>query len=182
MNRWSLPLLIGCGVIGIHLLLAVGVLCAVGPEEGDRLEAGGMLQGNVMCLLAEPWLYDNWRWPFHVGSLRDGRAAMYTMPLLCAVFYLLRIRSRCSLNVTILAFLLVALIPYAAGRIVLQGGVEPREAGPWIAVMLLGPLYVIGSVFVMCTEDWLRRSGKNGVKHMPMHVGESAVDAVLAKR
>jgi hypothetical protein len=102
------------------------------------------------------------------------KAALFTLPLLVPLFYLLRVRRRRPFGVVLAAFLAVALVPYIAGKIALFGNTDPL-CGHWLAVMLLGPLYVFAASALLCIEELVRGPAPTSTAQDQSHGSEASV-------
>ena len=71
----------------------------------------------------------------------DWKAAALVFPLMAAVWLGMRRRLQYPCVAMGGVCLFLGIVPYAVGAVIARGTLETSEVGPWLAVMLIGPLY-----------------------------------------
>ena len=146
---------------GVVLLLGgitmvCGFLGKLSPKQFDQLVAGelhAILSNDTFwtCCLQPDLPRPLW--------FLDWKAAILVFPLMAAVWLGMRRRVKYPCIAMGAACLLLAVVPYAVGAAIARGTLEPSEVGPWLAVMLIGPLYaclasVAFSVSALFADIW----------------------------
>ena len=147
---------------GSVLVTAVAGLCSCSSEDLLVLERAGAVQGHLAPLFASSFVWSRYpAAPNHLTALADQRALLTTIPLLLIALYFARIRGRRPFPLLIVICLAVALVPYAVGMIALHDNTLLERTGPWLAVMLLGPLYALAACAVICIVELLRPDSRH---------------------
>ncbi|MCA9217160.1 MAG: hypothetical protein KDB27_29025 [Planctomycetales bacterium] len=135
----AITLLLGVFIASV-MATSVSVLSSLDAANDIRID--DLTSGNLFPMFAGPTLWNQY------PSLPPTISVISFYPLMlvgtsaAAVFYMVRVRLQMPLGIASALILILGAIPYAQGYFVLQTYTpEPHEAGPWIAVMLLGVLY-----------------------------------------
>jgi hypothetical protein len=78
-------------------------------------------------------------------------------PLLGGVFYLMAYHGKYQPVFVSIALLLTAIFPYTIGLLALTGNHEPKNAGVWLAFMLLGVFYAAGACALFSAIQMIKK-------------------------
>ena len=120
------------------ITMVCGSLGELTPKQFDQLGSGELhvILFNdaywTCCLqpdLPRPLWFLNWK------------AGVLVFPLMAAVWLGMRRRLQYPCVAMSGVCLFLGIVPYAVGAVIARGTLETSEVGPWLAVMLIGPLY-----------------------------------------
>jgi hypothetical protein len=155
----ALVLLLSVFAVSVLLTTVEGFRNLNNEKDGFLVENVGALRGHVAPLLATSFVWSRYpAAPAHPTALISEKAFLLTVPLLLVALYFARIRGRRPFLFQVAVCLAVAPVPYVVGTITLHGGTitDRAEIGPWLAVMILGPLYALIICAVICVVELLR--------------------------
>jgi hypothetical protein len=156
MRVFALVTMLLVAFVSPILLTAIAALCSLSVDDYVALQPHGFCQGHMMSFLTSRVVWSKYPALPHLTVLISGRAMTLTLPAIVGVFLLTRPRKQHALPVRVVALTGIALLPYAAGALVLHANSIPELAGPWLLAMLLGPLYAMATIAVLCATE-LRR-------------------------
>jgi hypothetical protein len=159
MKRWAvLVLLLAVFAVSV-LLTAVEGFRNLDGYDAALLDWVAIPHGHVAPVFVSPYLWSRYpAIPNHLSVLVCPTAFLITVPLLLVALHFARIGGRRPFPLQVAVCLAAALAPYAVGATTLHNRPidDPRAVGSWLAVMLLGPLYVLIICAIICIVELLR--------------------------
>ena len=155
----TITLLTTCLLAGSVLINSIDCLTNLsGP--GD-LDLNRLIKGHIVQMFHSRSVWSNYPALVHPENWSifiNLKAIMITAPGFFCVGYFLGRKKKQSFITLSLACLSVGFIPYFLGLFALHNNTVPENAGPWIAIMLLGLLYSISAACVCLILVLLREA------------------------
>jgi len=153
MRAYPVLILLVIVFFGSVVLTVIGVLSEVSREDDAAIAQIGLARGHIAGLFFTGLVWSKYPMLPHPSILIDAKSILLTVPLLLGAVFITQAGKFHVLPLRIVVVLAVALLPCAAGAIALHGNDHPETAGPWLKVMLLGPLYTLAACSLLCVAE-----------------------------
>ncbi len=143
-------LLLLTALSGVVLLLGgVTMICGFLGELSSK-QFGQLLSGELYVIIFSDTFWTRCLQPDlpRPSWFLDWMAAGLVFPLMVAVWLGVRRRLKHPCVAMGAVCLLLGIVPYAVGAVMVRDTSSPSEVGPWLALMLIGPLYACSASVV----------------------------------